>query len=147
MNKGSKQLRESLRVFVKFMRAAESVSNSVHKELQCHNLTISQFGVLEALLHLGPLCQRDLAEKILKSTGNITMVIGNLEKRGLVIRKRDAKDRRFYIIYLSKTGRGLIEGIFPDHALRIEKRLAALTPVELKEFGRLCRKLKGEGEL
>ena len=52
------------------------------------DLTISQFGVLEALYHKGPLCQRDIAAKILKSTGNITMVIDNLEKRELVRRER-----------------------------------------------------------
>jgi MarR family 2-MHQ and catechol resistance regulon transcriptional repressor len=52
----------------------------VHRVLAEPKLTISQFGVLEALYHKGPLCQRDIASKILKSTGNITLVIVNLEK-------------------------------------------------------------------
>ena len=67
-------------------------------------LTISQFGVLEALHHKGPLCQRDIAVKILKSTGNITLVIDNLEKQGLVTRERTSEDRRYLTIRL--TGQG-----------------------------------------
>jgi MarR family 2-MHQ and catechol resistance regulon transcriptional repressor len=56
------------------MRAAETVTTSVNRTLSASGLTTSQFGVREALLHKGPLFQRDLAKKILKSTGNITLV-------------------------------------------------------------------------
>lgn len=132
----------ALNVFVKLMRASESVSTRVHRELAMYNLTISQFGVLEALYHLGPMCQRDLAKKILKSSGNLTMVIDNLVKRGLVIRERDPEDRRYFIIKLTDQGSSLIENIFPDHARRITTTLSVLDSSELRELGRLCKKLK-----
>src|SRR4051794_22640586 len=89
-----------LNTYTKLMRAAESVTSRVNRSMSPFNLTISQFGVLEALFHKGPLCQRDIAAKILKSTGNITLVIDNLEKRGLVRRVRDTEDRRYLTVHL-----------------------------------------------
>ncbi len=132
----------ALETFVKLMRAAESVSTRVHAHLADVRLSISQFGVLEALYHLGPMCQRDIAEKILKSSGNLTLVIDNLQKRGLVLRQRDQQDRRFTIIELTVEGKGLIEGFFPGHARKISGVMAALSKEELRELSRLCRKLK-----
>lgn len=140
--KGTQQEVLALSVFVKLMRASESVSVRVHRHLAQHNLTISQFGVLEALYHLGPMCQRDLAQKILKSSGNLTLVIDNLEKRSLVNRQRDPQDRRYFIIKLTNQGSGLIQDIFPDHARRIAKALSVLDSGELQDLGRLCRKMK-----
>jgi MarR family 2-MHQ and catechol resistance regulon transcriptional repressor len=68
----------ALNTYTKLMRAAETVTGRVGRTMTAAGLTISQFGVLEALHHKGPLCQRDIAAKILKSTGNITLVIDNL---------------------------------------------------------------------
>ncbi len=141
--KGTKREMLALDTFVKLLRAGETISGDVHRALKAENLTVSQFGVLEALYHIGPMCQRDLAEKILKSTGNITTVIDNLEKRQLVVRNRDMKDRRFFRIALTEKGEKRIRAIFPDHAERIEKRMATLTSAEKKTLGRLCKKLSG----
>jgi len=104
-------------------------------------LSVSQFGVLEALFHLGPLSQAEIAKKVLKSTGNITMVIDNLEKRVLVKRERKHDDRRFYSIQLTPEGRQLIGSIFPRHAEMIVAEMRALSIAEQEELGRLCRKL------
>ena len=138
---GTKKEASDLGAFVKLMRAAESVSADVHSWLSEPGLTISQFGVLEALYHLGPLCQKELAEKILKSTGNMTLVIGNLEKRGLLTRKRNEKDGRYFVISLTTEGRELIRKTFPDHIRRVSRRMSFLTADEVKELSRLCRKL------
>lgn len=132
----------SLDSFIKLMRAAESVAARVHQQLPAHNLTISQFGVLEALYHLGPMCQQQLALKILKSSGNMTMVINNLEKRNLVVRIRDVQDRRSFIIRLTPEGEQLIATIFPDQAQKIAEAFAVLDPDEKQELARLCKKLK-----
>ena len=82
--------KKALNAYTKLMRAAESVTGRTSRIMAASNLTISQFGILEVLFHKGSLCQRDIATKILKSTGNITMVIDNLEKRFLVRRERGA---------------------------------------------------------
>ena len=131
----------ALDAYIKLMRAADSVTGRINRHLADDDLTISQFGVLEALHHLGPLCQRDIAHKILKSTGNITMVIDNLEKRGLVTRERVATDRRFLTVRLTVTGKELITRIFPRHAAAISKEMAILNKEEQAELARLCRKL------
>lgn len=133
--------KQALTVFVKMMRAAESLSVSVHRPLAEEDLTVSQFGVLEALFHKGPMCQKDLAGKILKSTGNITMVIDNLEKRGLVERRRSETDRRFIQVLLTAAGRELIARIFPEHAARIEARLGVLDRKELDDLGALLKRV------
>ena len=131
----------ALSTYVKLMRAAESITARVHKHLSSIGLTVSQFGVLEAIYHLGPLSQRDLGQKILRSSGNITMVIDNLEKRGLVRRKRDRNDRRFLIVHLTVKGKKLIRKIFPPHAALITKELSVLNATDQKILGDLCKKV------
>ncbi len=123
------------------MRAAESVTSRVNRFMSASGLTISQFGVLEALYHKGPLCQRDLAEKILKSTGNITMVIDNLEKRKLVRRERDIEDRRYLTVHLTEPGAELIATVFARVEAAIVLEMAALSHEEQEQLGKLCKKL------
>jgi len=131
----------ALGTFVKLMRAAESVSADVHKEIGDAGLSISQFGILEALFHLGPMSQKEIGAKILKSAGNITMVIDNLEKRKLVVRTRGETDRRSYRVSLTEKGEGLIKAIFPLHSRRINNRMSVLTVDEQKALGVLLQKL------
>lgn len=139
--RGTEREVRALNAFIKLIRAAESVSGRVEGPLADLGLSVSQFGVLEALMHLGPMYQKDLSSKILKSRGNITMVINNLEKRGLVKRVRDAKDRRHYLVKITTKGLRLIAPFFPKHVARITEEMSTLTPDEQEELGRLCRKL------
>lgn len=132
---------DAMNAFVKLIRAAEVVTSATHRHLIEENLTISQFGVLEALYHLGPLCQRDVAKKILKSTANITTIVDNLESRGLVERIRSSEDRRFVALHLTEEGTLLIEKIFPIHVQGVVQSLRALTSEEQEELARLCKKL------
>ncbi|SNB47162.1 MarR family winged helix-turn-helix transcriptional regulator [Geobacter sp. DSM 9736] len=137
--KTNEKTARALSTYTKLMRAAESVTAGVTRNLAASGLTISQFGVLEALLHKGPLFQRDLAKKILKSTGNITMVIDNLEKNGLVRRERSEEDRRYFAIHLTDQGRELVSQVFPDVARSIVEDMSFLLDSEQEELGRLCR--------
>ena len=131
----------ALTTYTKLMRAAESVTARVGRVTADAGLTISQFGVLEALYHKGPLCQRDIAAKILKSSGNLTMVIDNLEKNGLVRRERDLNDRRFFTVLLTDRGLELITRTFADVERAIVADMAALAPEEQELLGALCKKL------
>ena len=120
--------------------------NSVQARLTPHllrdfNLTESQFGVLEALLHLGPMSLGQLCQKILRSGSNVTTVVDNLERDGLVTRVRDEADRRVQIAQLTEKGRALIETAFPAHVARVTAMMGTLTPDEQRELGRICRKL------
>ena len=143
-NRRSKAETDALSAYVKLMRAGEAVTVSTSRHLAVEGLTVTQFGVLEALFHLGPMCQRDVARKNLKSTANITTVVDNLEKRGLVERRRSSEDRRYITLHLTETGWSLIERIFPRHLEGIVRRFAVLTAEEQHELARLCKKLGKE---
>jgi MarR family 2-MHQ and catechol resistance regulon transcriptional repressor len=109
--------------------------------LESVGLSPSQFGVLEALYHIGPLCLGELARKLLKTSGNLTMVVGNLEKRGLARRRRQAADRRYYLVSITEKGRRLIAQAFPQHLERIVDAMSALTDAEQDSLAALARKL------
>jgi len=131
----------ALNAFIKLMRAANSLEARLVQRGCLAELTPSQFGVLEALYHLGSLCQSELAHKILKSSGNMTMVIDNLEKQGLVRRERDRQDRRFITVHLTEKGREKIEAILPCHVKAIVEEFSVLTPAEQETLGELCKRL------
>ena len=131
----------ALDTYIKLVRATESLSQRIHRHLETHKLTITQFGVLEVLLHLGAMHQRELAEKLLKSGGNITLVIDNLEKRQLVQRDRELGDRRCISVSLTPAGKQLISDIFPTHVAAIARQMSILSLEEQAELGRLCKKL------
>ena len=136
---GSEQAERALNAYINLMRAAETLSARVQQELSQHGLTETQFGVLEVLHHLGPLCQRALGDKLLKIGGNITLVIDNLEKQGLVERQRSPQDRRYVNVHLTPTGQTLIASIFPGHAELITELMRPLRPSEQELLRHFCR--------
>lgn len=138
---GSDREEKTLNAFIKLMRATDSLNNRLNRQLSDAGLTISQFGVLEALLHLGPLNQKALGEKLLKSGGNITLVIDNLEKSGWVERHQDPEDRRSMLIHLTEEGENFIANYFPKHLARIKKEFEVLSDEELKQLSCICKKL------
>ena len=139
--KGTTREIKSLNAFINLLRATNSLEARLSKNLDKFNLTTSQFGVLEALYHLGPMSQKEIGKKILKSGGNITKVVDNLEKKSLLIREKNQKDRRFYNIKLTQNGKSLIEKLFPDHVKAIFKEFEILTDSELVELRKIMRYL------
>ena len=138
---GNKRTAQALDAFVKLMRAANSVSTATNAGLAEADLTVSQFAVLEVLYHAGPLCLTAIAHKILTTGGNLTLVVNNLEKRGLVQRKQSADDRRFFSLHLTTKGTKLISEVFPKQAAQITRVISALAPEEQKDLAGLCKKL------
>ena len=139
--RGDRDEARALGAYVKLMRAAESVLARATRHLRKEGITVSQFGVMDALYHLGPLSQREVASKVLRTSGNMTMVVDNLVKRGLVERDRSEEDRRVYRLSLSSRGSRLMEKLFPRHAAIIEQEMSILTPQEQETLSRLCRSL------
>lgn len=132
----------ALNAFIKLMRATNALGGSLSRSLADEaDLTMSQFAVLEALLHLGPMSQGDICGKLLLSGSNITTVIDNLEKRDLVRRQRREDDRRVVEVSLTTKGRQLIDRLFPSHARRITTLFGALSPKQQDELAALCRTL------
>jgi MarR family 2-MHQ and catechol resistance regulon transcriptional repressor len=144
--KGSEEQVRALNAFINLVRGSDSLMRRLAAQLEPLGLTPGQFGVLEALYHLGPMCQKTLGEKLLRSGGNITLVVDNLSKHGWVRRERQADDRRMVQIHLTPRGRTLITRAFPKHVEAVMKEMSALEPREQEALRRICRKLGKGGE-
>jgi MarR family transcriptional regulator, 2-MHQ and catechol-resistance regulon repressor len=140
--KGTAEEVLALDTLIKLNRSANAVQARLGPHLQKDfGLTESQFAILEVLYHLGPLNQGELCRKILRSGSNVTTVVDNLERDGLVRRVRDEADRRIQVVHITEQGRTLLERCLPLHVGRVVGLMSALEPDEQRELGRLCRKL------
>lgn len=110
-----------------------------------YGLTFTQFEVLEALLHKGPLTVNSLIEAVLSTSGNITVVVRNLEKRGLIERRENPDDGRSFIVCLTAAGRELIGELFPRHIALLGAALSTLSDDEIRSVIDLLRRLMDAG--
>lgn len=132
---------EALRLWIALARCYFSFSRVVSGKILEYGLTVPQFGILEALHHLGPLSLGELAEKLLVTGGNVTYVMDRLEEQGLVYRDRSIEDRRVIQAKLTPKGRKLISEVFPPHAAFVKGMVSHLEPDEREELRRLLKKL------
>ncbi|MGD2070091.1 MAG: MarR family transcriptional regulator [Gemmatimonadota bacterium] len=134
----------ALRLWIALARCYATFSRAVAVKVAEYGLTTAQFGILEALHHLGPLSLGELAEKLLVTGGNVTYVMDRLEEQGLVRRDRSGEDRRVVLARLTDEGQKVISGVFPGHADFI---LELTEPLELdeKEVLRALLKKLGKG--
>ena len=138
---GNEVERRALDLYIKLMRAADSVTARVNSHLLSANLTMSQFGTLETLYHLGPMGRARLEDKILRSSGNMTLVIDNLATRGLIIRQRDPEDSRQIVLHITDAGRKVIDTLFPRHVKNIVAEMSILSDEEQGVLAELCRRV------
>lgn len=131
----------ALKSWIVLARASSAVSARAQSDIARHGLTLTEFGILEALYHKGPLLLGELKSKILVTAGGITYLVDRLQARGLVERRRCDRDRRAYYAALTTEGEALIAGIFPDHAKAIEAAFTALSDEELEAMSKLLRRL------
>jgi MarR family transcriptional regulator, 2-MHQ and catechol-resistance regulon repressor len=139
--RGTKKQERALTAYVTLMRASETVHGEATRMLADCELSPSQFAVLEALHHVGPMVLSELARKILKTSGNLTMVVDNLQKRGLVRRIQSREDRRYTRVEATLAGHNLLHRIFPSHARKITGIMSRLSATEQDRLSTLCRKL------
>lgn len=139
---GTESEKLALDAYIKLMRSTVAVNARLFPVLQAEfGVTPSQLGVLEALSHLGPMPHCALAAKLLVSASNLTTVLDNLERDGLVKRERDTADRRVSITSLTAAGEARLAAFFPAHVARLVEAMSGLDADEQAELGRLCRKL------
>lgn len=130
----------ALKLWVVLARCYNSFAQNEAGRIKGYDITPPQFGVMEALAHLGPLKMCELAEKLLMSGANVTGVIDRLEEKCLVQRVMEADDRRTYRIHLTSAGGKLIAEIFPQHAEKIRQLTHALSTKEKRELTELLKK-------
>ena len=138
---GSSAETRTLDTFIKLTRCTNSLLGRLAERNFIGELTYSQFAVLEALYHIGPMTAGEVSQKILKSGGNLTLVIDNLERDGLVRRERDGKDRRVIHVHLTEAGKGKVEAVLPGHVAALVDEFKVLSAGEQRTLGELCRKL------
>ena len=140
-----KKISSGWQSFKSLQLATDRISTEIYTHLARHKLTVSQFGVLQVLHTDGPMYQISLAARIAKTTGNLTTVIDNLEKRDLVKRVREQKDRRYFKVELTPEGKKLIRKVYPAHVKRVEQVMEKLTGEEQESLRALCTKLLESG--
>lgn len=139
--KGTAKEKRALNTFIKFNRASITLFSQLSESLRTFDLTESQFAVVEALYHLGPMNLSEISEKLMCTGGNLTTVVDNLEKQKLAKRIPGKTDRRQYEIHLTQKGKSHIKKLFPAHVQRIVHEFSVLSASEQEELTRLCKKL------
>jgi MarR family transcriptional regulator, 2-MHQ and catechol-resistance regulon repressor len=142
---GTQTEARTLDTFIKLTRCTNSVLARLTERNSIGDLTYSQFAVLETLYHLGSMTQGDISVKVLKSGSNMTTVIDNLERDGLVKRERNDKDRRVVHIHLTEKGKRKVMSVLPRHVEALVDEFSVLTSNEQETLADLCKKL-GRGK-
>lgn len=131
------------KLWIVLARCHHALEQLVEKDIAGLGLCLSDFMVLEALLHKGPLTISEIQAKVLLASGSMTAAVDRLESRGLLVRKSVAGDRRARRIELTADGRKIIEGAFAEHARHLEEAVSVLDEKEkqqvyagLKKLGR-----------
>ena len=129
-------------VFLVLWKAARAVETYAENSITELEMCGSDFAVLEALLHKGPLPINEIGKKVLLTSGSITVAVDRLESKGLVERRASGTDRRARIVHLTKGGRELITRVYADHASDMERLAAAsLNRAERETLIRLLKKI------
>ena len=139
--KGTAREVRALDAHIKLARCVNTIDGALSAGLAKEGMTVAQLGVLEALLHLGTLSQRELGHKVLRTGGSVTSVLDKLESKQLVSRQRGESDRRLVHVSLTPAGRRLISKVFPRHLGRVVEAMSVLTKQEQEDLSRICRKL------
>lgn len=131
----------SLRLLIIMSRALRSITTPARDHLKQFGLSTTEFGVLEALFHKGPLPLSALAESVLITGASMTYTVKQLEERGLMQRRTSAEDQRFVFGELTDTGRALIAEVFPQHAEQLRIGMRGLSRQEKRQAAELLKRL------
>ncbi len=122
-------------------KAAKAIEKADRASIADTGLGLSDFTILEALLHKGPLKINQIGEKVLLSSGSMTAAVNRLEGKGFVQRIQDPSDGRCYYVHLTKSGRKVIKEAYQKHQQNLEKIATVLTNEERIELVRLLKKI------
>ena len=122
-------------------KAAKAVERIDKASISKTGLGLSDFSIMEVLLHKGPLTINQIGEKVLLTSGSMTVAINRLQSKGLVKRIQDPADGRCFYVHLTKKGRKTIKIAFAKHEQNLEKIAGVLSDNERTELVRLLRKI------
>ena len=123
-------------------KAVKSINNKIGKDFREKGITVSQFSVLDVLYTKGEMRVCELIEKALSTSGNITVVIKNMEQKGWLYKKTCPTDKRAFLVGLTDGGKKLFETLLPEHRNEIKNTYSILSSEEKQELIRILRKFK-----
>jgi MarR family transcriptional regulator, 2-MHQ and catechol-resistance regulon repressor len=118
------------KLLIVLARCYRALATAVERSISSLGLCLSDFMVLEALLHKGPLRISEIQAKVLLASGSMTAAVDRVESMGLAVRKTTAEDRRARVLELTVGGRRLIQKAFAEHAQHLERAMSVLTDEE-----------------
>src|ERR1700758_1644194 len=128
-------------LWVVLARCHRALSQLVERSVANAGLGLSDFMILEALLHKGPLTIGEIQVKVLLASGSMTAAVDRLEKKGCIVRKPDAHDRRARGLDLTREGRKLITKVFAEHMAELQTWVSVLNEKEMEQAYGILRKL------
>lgn len=137
----SRQDASGIHLWLLLFKAFRAMQIHAERSIEGLGLCWSDFGVLEALLHKGPLPVKAIGEKVLLTSGSMTAAIDRLEERGLVARGSAPDDRRSTIVRLTDEGHKVTLKLFAAHERDMEQAVAGLSEEERAEAAEVLRKL------
>ena len=132
----------SVHLQIVLKKAVKVINSNIGKDFKEKGLTSAQFSVLDVLYSKGEMTISSLIEKVLSTSGNMTVILKNMERNGWLRRKISTIDRRAYVVGLTEEGKKLFEDILPVHIQEIENVYSVLTDEEKKELIRILKKFK-----
>ena len=131
----------ALKLWVVLNRAQEAVEELAKRDVERGELSLTEFGVLEALYHKGALSAGEVSKRVLLRSGSLTYVIDKLVERGLIRRRVCETDKRRTFLQLTAAGTAVMRRIWPGHAAVIELATSGLTIAEKRTAARLLKKM------
>ncbi len=125
-------------------KAIKTINSKIGKDFKEKGITSSQFSVLDVLYTKGEMRICELIEKVLSTSGNMTVVIKNMEEKGWLYKKTSSADKRAFLVGLTNEGKKLFENLLPEHRKEIKNTYSILSPEEKKELIRILKKFKNE---
>lgn len=139
--KYTQEQQRNLRALIAISRNSSAIHRRSSRIFREEGLSLTQFAVLEALYHKGCLSISQLIESLLATGGNVTVVVRNLQKLGLLEYRTSEQDRRVRMLEITDAGREVIERIFPRHLKDLSEHFSVLTEEEKEQLITLLKKL------
>lgn len=133
--------RSAIHTWLVLMKAHRTLARHATRSIEALEMCLSDFAILEALLHKGPQSVRELGRRINLTSGSMTAAIDRLETRHLVTRADHATDRRAWVIHLMPAGKALITNVFAGHQEAMEKAMSGLSRADRATLTDLLRRL------
>ena len=137
----TRQVTSGTHAWLVLMKAHRSLMRHAEGSFKADDIGLSDFVVLEMLLHKGPQKVNDIGRKIALTSGAITTAVDRVEQRGLVVRTFDPTDRRARIVKLTSKGETLIRKVYDSHVQAMERAASGLSMNERNTLVTLLKKL------